>query len=695
MLDYLARDPDTRSILMYVEDVRQARKFMSAARAAARSKPVMVIKAGRAPEAAKAAASHTGALAGSDLVYDAALRRAGMLRVNSTDDLFDAVETLARARPLHGERLAILTNGGGPGVMATDALIAAGGTLATLSEPTLQLLDKHLPPTWSRGNPVDIIGDAPVARYREALQILLDSEDVDAVLFIHAPTAIVPSADIANVLTPLVRNSSRNVLACWLGADAVRDARRLFGEAGIPTFDTPEKAVQGFMQIVQYRRNQILLMQVPPALAEQRVPQRDMARALIRAALAEGRTMLTEPESKQLLDAYHIPVVQTRVAANPQEAAECAQAIGFPVALKILSPDISHKSDVGGVVLDLDTADDVRNSAACMQKRLQVAMPKARLAGFTVQQMARRPQSHELIVGVSTDAVFGPVILFGQGGTAVEVLSDTAIQLPPLNRVLIEDLISRTRVARLLKGYRNRPPANSDAIYDTLMRISALVTDIDELVELDINPLLADEDGVIALDARVRIAPARPDRLAIRPYPNELEEARQWPGPTGMLSILLRPIRPEDGEEHIRFFNALEPEDVRLRVFTQMSAMQPSQLARFTQVDYDREMAFLAVHQRADGSWETLGVVRAIADPDNQKAEFAIIVRSDLKGFGLGRLLMDKIIDYCRRRGTGEIIGEALSHNRGLIRLVQSLGFEVKAPGHGEDTVALRLPLQA
>jgi acetyltransferase len=308
--------------------------------------------------------------------------------------------------------------------------------------------------------------------------------------------------------------------------------------------------------------------------------------------------------------------------------------------------------------------------------------------------MARRPQAHELIVGVSTDPVFGPVILFGQGGTAVEVMADSAIQLPPLNRVLALDLISRTRVARLLQGYRNRPPADMDAICDTLMRISALVTDIDELIELDINPLLVDENGVIALDARVKIGPARPDRLAIRPYPDELEETCQWQGPEGLQPILLRPIRPEDGEEHVRFFKALESDDVRLRVFTHMNELLPAQLARLTQVDYDREMALLAVRQRADGSWETLGVVRAIADPDNQKAEFAIIVRSDLKGHGLGRLLMNKIIDYCKRRGTGEIIGEALARNRGLIRLVQSLGFEVKRPDRGDDTVSLRLPLQ-
>ncbi|MDB5798981.1 MAG: family N-acetyltransferase [Paucimonas sp.] len=690
VLDYLARDASTRAILMYVEDVRQARKFMSAARSAARSKPVMVIKAGRSPEAAKAAASHTGALAGADMVYDAAIRRAGMLRVDTTEDLFDAVETLAHAKPQYGERLAILTNGGGPGVMATDALIAASGKLAQLSEPSLQQLDAFLPPTWSRANPVDIIGDAPVERYRQALQVLLGCSDADAVLFIHAPTAIVASADIARELAPLIRNAGRNVLACWLGGDAVREARELFTQAGIATFDTPEEAVQAFMRIVQYRRNQDLLMQVPPALSAQRAPGRAAARELIQAALKEGRTMLSDVEARQLLDAYHIPVVKTRLASDPEEAMQQARAIGFPVALKILSPDISHKSDVGGVALDLEDEAAVQAAASAMLRRVQAVRPDARRAGFTLQPMARRPQAHELIVGVSTDPVFGPVILFGQGGVAVEVLSDSAVELPPLNRILARELVNRTRVSRLLQGYRNRPAADFDAICDVLMRVSALVTDLDEVIELDINPLLADQHGVIALDVRVRIGAANPQRLAIRPYPDELEQAIEWRGQT----VLLRPIRPEDGEEHVRFFKSLDPEDVRFRVFTRMSELLPLQLARLTQIDYDREMAFIATRRRADGSDETLGVVRAIADPDNEKAEFAVIVRSDMKGHGLGRLLMERIIDYCRQRGTGEIIGEALAYNRGLIRLALSLGFEVKASGHGDDTVSLRLPLK-
>ena len=690
VLDYLASDPETHAILLYIEAITSARKFMSAARAAARNKPVLVVKAGRAPEGAKAAASHTGALAGSDDVYDAAIRRAGMLRVFSTEDLFAAVETLARARPLAGDRLTIMTNGGGPGVMATDALIGAQGRLASLSPETLRKLDTFLPFNWSRGNPVDIIGDAPVERYLQTLQILLDEPQSDAVLFIHAPTAIVPSAEIATAVAPVVKKAQRNVLACWLGGDAVRLARNTFEEAGIPAYDTPEEAVRAFVQIVQYRRNQDLLMEVPPSRSAEFVHDREKAHAVVKGALAEGRTMLSEPEAKAVLSAYSIPVVDTRIATTVEEAVKVALELGFPVALKILSPDITHKSDVGGVVLDLQTAAAVEAAAKAVQERLRQYRPSASLKGFTVQTMVRRPNAHELIVGVTTDAVFGPVVLFGQGGTAVEVTADRAVGLPPLNTVLALDLISRTRISKLLAGYRDRSPADISAISRTLIQLAHLIADIREIVELDINPLLADDRGVLALDARVVVAPSDAtglDRFAIRPYPEELEEWISWQG----RKVLLRPIRPEDGTQHVEFFNALDPDDIRYRVFIRIRELPRSQLARLTQIDYDREMAFIAACEREPGRFETLGVVRAIADPDNVTAEFAIIVRSDLKGQGLGPILFKKLIDYCRSRGTKELVGEALADNQRVIGLVRRFGGVVT---HSEPgTVALRFDL--
>ncbi len=694
MLDYLATDPQTSAILLYIEDVRNARKFMSAARGAGRNKPVLVLKTGRVPEGARAAASHTGALAGLDAVFESAIRRAGMLRVLSTEALFDSVETLARAQPLRNEELIILTNGGGPGVMATDALMLSGGKLATLPPETIAELNSVLPLNWSRGNPIDIIGDAPVERYQRALAILFRRHPDKPLLFIHAPTAIVPSADIARVIAPMIVQSRQYVVGCWLGAAAVAEARQIFSDAGIPHFGTPEDAVQGFMQVVEYRRNQQLLMQTPAAGTQHDPINRKAARAIIDGALAEGRSMLSEPESKALLEACHIPVVDTRIARTAGEAREMAMQIGLPVAVKVLSPDISHKTEVGGVVLDLTTPEEVEAAVQGIEQRLARLRPEARLHGFSVQAMARWPDAQELIVGITSDPIFGPVILFGQGGIAVEVLKDHAVALPPLNSVLARDMIVRTRVAGLLAGYRNRKPADVEAVCRVLIQVAHLAAELPEVAELDLNPLLADYHGVIALDARVKIRPSAlrhpHDRLAIRPYPQELEERIHWMGD----ELLLRPIRPEDTEEHQRFFHALDPLDIRMRMFVQIRELQPSQLARMTQIDYDREMAFIAVRKRPDGSDETLGVVRGVADPDNDKAEFAIIIRSDLKGMGLGSILMNKLIAYFRQRGTRQIVGEALSDNRAMMELMRDLGFALRS-NPGEGTVELRFDLTA
>ncbi|MGV3743150.1 MAG: GNAT family N-acetyltransferase, partial [Burkholderiaceae bacterium] len=695
ILDYLASDPETQAILLYVEAVTSSRKFMSAARAAARSKPTIVIKAGRVPEGAKAAASHTGALAGSDDVYDAAFRRAGMLRVLTTEDLFDAVETLARARPLSGERLAILTNGGGPGVMATDSLIADEGMLAVLAEKTLRELDGALPVNWSRANPADIIGDAPAGRYVDALEVLQRDDGVDASLLIHAPTAIVPSLDIAKAILPLAQSSSKNILTCWLGGTAVASSRALFAEQGVPSYETPEKAVRGFMQMVHFQRNQRMLMQVPAAVSSSSANERKNAARVISAVLEDGRDMLSEAEAKTVLAAYGIPIVETKIVDSVEAAVHAAEEIGFPVALKILSPEISHKSDVGGVALDLDSSIAVQAAGSRMMERIARLRPDARLEGFTVQSMARRPEGRELIVGVATDSVFGPVILFGQGGIAVEIMADRAIALPPLNTVLARDLVSRTRVAKLLKAYRNLTEADTEAICRTLVQVSEMIIDHPEIVELDINPLIADSEGVIALDARIRVRPIAGngiDRLAIRPYPEELEESIRWPDGTQSDSVMLRPIKPEDAPEHALFFEALAPEDLCDRAFKPIERLHPSQIVRMTQIDYDREMAFIACRKRADGSAEILGVARALTDPDNIAAQFSVIVRSNLKDQGLGHALLGKLIRYCRARGTRRIAAQTFSGNSRMINLARSFGFEIGAADE-PDVVSLRLEL--
>ena len=693
LLDHLASDAATKSILLYIESIEAPRKFMSAARAAARNKPVIVVKAGRAGNGIQAAASHTGALAGSDIVFDAAIRRAGMLRVDTLQDLFMAAETLARFGANRDAALALMTNGGGAGVLAADAAALAGVALSALSAGTRAKLDASLPPTWSHGNPIDIIGDAPVQRYTETLQAVLDDPVAGAVLFLHAPTAIVRSDDIARACAPIVHRAAGRVMACWLGDGAVAEARSILAEAGAADYETPEEAIRAFAMLATYRRNQALLLETPAA-SQNVLPMVATARGIVDKAIAEKREMLDEADAKQILRAYGIPVVQTVVVGLSAAAAGHAAAkIGFPVALKILSPDISHKSDAGGVNLDLRDEPSVRDAAGQMLARIGLALPDARLTGFTVQEMVRRPMAQELIVGASIDPLFGPVLLFGHGGTAVEVIADRAVALPPLNRVLAADLVSRTRVARLLAGYRDHPPAQLDAVYDVLIALSQMLIDLPELVELDINPLLADQDGVVALDARLRLNPrkgAGAANFAIVPYPAELAESIEWNGQ----SIDVRPIRPEDEPQHRAFIERLEPSDLRLRFFYFRRELPRSELARLTQIDYVREMAFIAVRTGADGREETIGVVRAVADPDNVEAEFAIVVRSDLKGRGLGRLLLVKMLAYLAHRGTERVAGFVMRENLPMRDLALDVGFVVDRAVSDADALCVVLQLQ-
>jgi acetyltransferase len=696
MLDFLGSDPKTRAILLYIESIEEPRKFMSAARAAARNKPVIVVKAGRSAAGQQAAASHTGALAGSDAVFDAAIARAGMLRVNTLQDLFLAAETLSRFNGNRADQLIVLTNGGGAGVMAADAAASEAVPLAALSDDVKARLDAVLPANWSHANPVDIIGDAPATRYVQALEAL--AHDIEsAVLFIHAPTAIVPSVEIAQALLPLASASPKRVLGCWLGDAAVAQARALFRASGVPDFNTPEDAVRAFSLLRTHREHQTELLQTPPARSAMHAVDLPRIRAIVDGVLASGRELLTEPEAKDLLEAAGLPVVATRVVGpNAQDAQSAADALGYPVALKILSFDISHKSDVGGVRLNLGSAAEVGEACATMLARVREQRPDAQVEGFTVQTMVHKQHAHELIVGASVDPVFGPTILFGQGGVAVEVLADTALALPPLNTTLALAQIARTRVAKLLRGYRDEPAADLDAIAQVLVSVSQLLADVPELAELDINPLLANHEGAVALDARVRVSAKRPagaDHFAIQPYPQDLVETWDWQGQP----VTLRPIRPEDEPQHRVFLEQLDPEDIRLRVFYSRRHIEHSELARLTQIDYAREMAFIATRIGADGTEETLGAVRAAIDPDNIGAEFGVIVRSDLKGSGLGHKLMSKLIEHLRSRGTQRIVGTVLRVNRGMLELARSLGFqETTNPSDPDDheTRGVSLDLQ-
>jgi acetyltransferase len=684
MLDFLALDPATKGVLLYVESVTHARKFMSAARACARLKPVTVVKAGRSAAGAKAALSHTGALAGSDAVCDAAFRRAGLLRVYELRELFDAVTTLSSGMRVRGDRLAVLTNGGGAGVLAVDALDAHGGQLAELAPSTMAALDAALPAAWSKGNPVDILGDAGPERYAAALEALLGDPGVDAVLAMNCPTAVTDSAAAAAAVVKVVQARARRpaVLTAWLGDASQVKARVCLAEARLPAHETPDEAVRAFSHLAEHARNQQLLIQVPSREAHG-APDRAAARAVIDFARREGRTALTDLEAKAMLAAYGIPVLATERAATPAEAARAARAIGGLVALKILSPDISHKTDVGGVALEV-SADDAEAAADDMLRRVTAAKPEARIDGFLVQPMVRRPGAHELIAGIATDPSFGPIVLFGAGGVAVEVDRDRAIGLPPLNAPLAQDMISRTRIARRLAGYRDRPAADAAAIADVLIRLSELAIDFPDLAELDINPLLADDAGVLALDARVRIGePGVATRPAICTYPAHLTHERVVDGD----ALTIRAVRPEDAAGLIDLVARCDAEDARMRFHSAMSRLPKSLATRLSQLDYDREMALAAV----DANGDILGVARLASDPEGEAAEFALLVRSDRQHHGLGHVLMLELIAYARTRGLRRLWGAILRTNRRMLELVKHLGFEL---GRDEDISLTRATLK-
>jgi acetyltransferase len=683
MLDYLALDESTSAILLYIEAVTQARKFMSAARAASRLKPVIAIKAGRQAAAAKAAASHTGALAGIDAVYDAAFARAGILRVYSLAELFDAVETLALAPDIRGERLAILTNGGGLGVLALDALVAEGGTPAVLSEATKAALSKVLPPTWSKGNPVDIIGDADGQRYAAAIKALAADPGLDAILAINCPTAVASSIDAAAAVASAGAKKRVPLIASWAGSATAEQSRAIFNCARIPAYDTPEEAVRGFMQVVRHRRAQQNLMETPPAAPDGLAADTARARAIIAKAAEDGPHWLDPFAIQDLFACYGIPFVRSAKAATPHDAAAAAAGLTAPFALKILSPDITHKSDAGGVSLDLADPPAVEAAAVRMLEQIGQRRPDAAIAGFVVQEMVRRPNAVELILGSAVDRSFGPFLLFGQGGTAAELIDDKALALPPLNMKLAREMMERTRIHKQLLGYRDRPAIARDAVEAALLRLSQLICDLPEIAELDINPLLADPSGVIALDARIRIEPESGDRLAIRPYPAELERSET----IGGANFRLRPVKPEDASLFERFFARLAPEDVRLRFFSALHALPPQLLARFTQIDYSREMAFVMID--ADGA--LAAVARLVADPDLAKAEFAVLVRSDLKRQGIARRLMERLGAYARERGIGLLFGQILADNHAMLSLCRSLGCKLDTGSSGTVRASLAI----
>lgn len=671
LIDYFGDDSHTSSIIIYMESIGHVRKFLSAARAVARTKQIIVVKSGRHEAGARAAASHTGALAGADAVFDAAFRRAGLLRVTTIPELFNMAEILALQPPPRGPALAIITNAGGPGVMAADALMLDGGQLAPLKEETRAALDKVLPPFWSHANPVDILGDATPDRYRQAVEIIARDDTVQGLLVLLTPQAMTDPIATARQLVPFAKLADKPLLACWMGSSSVRRAKEVLSEAGIPAFDAPEAAIRAFLHMVQYRHSQDLIYETPPALPDEAAPDARCVRRVIEAVRAEGRTLLTEVEAKDVLSAYGIPVTPTAACRTLDEALAAASRQGYPVVLKLLSRTITHKSDVGGVQLNLANDEAVRQAFALIQTRA-VAHDPAAFEGVTVQPMVR-DKGYELIVGSSVDRQFGPVVLFGAGGILVEIFKDRALALPPLTRTLARRLMEQTRIYHALQGVRGQRPVDLVELEAVLVRLSQLVADVPEIVELDINPLLATPDRVVALDARIVVGEGRPP-LAIAPYPNQYIAAHRL---ENGVEVLVRPIRPEDEPLIVELHEGHSEHTIRMRFFSLVRRLTRDSLIRLCHVDYSREMALVAEYRDAGGRPHFAGVARFSLDPETGQAEFAVIVTDAWQGKGLGRHLMDRLIAAARERGVRRLLGVILQENTGMIALSRTLGFVV------------------
>jgi acetyltransferase len=691
ILDYLISDTKTQSILLYIEGIRDARSFMSGIRAAARIKPVILVKVGRHAVASRAAMSHTASLVGSDDAFDAAVRRAGVVRVQTITQLFSAAKALSCGFHPTGNRLAIVTNGGGPGVMATDCAADLGLEMAELSSETLEKLNQALPSTWSHGNPVDIIGDAQADRYQHAVQACLEDPGVDGVLTILTPQAMTRPLEAANAVIELSNRYSKPFLACWMGGAQVDSSRAAFNRARKPSFRTPEPAVEVFSYLSAYYQNQKLLMQMPGPLSHHLEPDVEGARMVIEGALQERRKILSEMESKALLSAFHIPVAQTLVAHSPNEALLIAQQLGFPVAMKVNSPDITHKTDAGGVMLNLANAQAVRAAYHEIIENLQHNRPEARIDGISIEPMIVKPNGRELMVGVTNDPIFGPLITFGAGGTTVEVMGDRSVTLPPLNAFLVKDLIQGTHVAKMLGAFRHMPPADMRALESVLLRVSEMVCELPMLMEMDINPLILDESGVLAADARVVVELRQPsaDRyahMAIYPYPTHL--VSNWQLADGT-DLVIRPIRPEDAGIEQAFVRNLSEEARYFRFMNSVQELSEAMLVRFTQIDYSREMALVAVAEES-GQEVELGVTRFAINPDGESCDFALVIADRMRGKGLGHKLMTALMDAARSKGLKVMEGEVLKSNTSMLKLMQRLNFSIEASPDDDSVKKVR-----
>jgi acetyltransferase len=696
LIDYFGSDPKTKSILMYVEGITEARKFMSAARHYARTKPIIVVKSGKFSESAKAAASHTGSLSGEDSIYDAAFKRAGVVRVNEIADLFNAAEVLGTQPLPKGPRLAIITNAGGPGVMATDSLIAQGGKLAKLNQKTLDSLNAVLPAFWSHGNPIDVLGDAKAERYKAALEAALNDENIDGILLVFTQQAVSESVEIAKSIVELVRAKSyqnKTILTSFMGYGAVQEANSILNANNIPTYSTPEQAIRTYMYMYNYQANIDLLYETPEELPVDASPPKRPIMAILRNAVFEGREILTEDEAKKILKYYNFPVVKTSVANNVDEAVAFSQEMGFPVVLKILSPQIIHKSDAGGVILNVNSPHEVREAFEALIQRATAYNPNAQIIGVTVQPMIEK-KGHELIIGGKTDPVFGPVILFGMGGVGVELFKDYSIGLPPLNTTLVHRMMEETKVYRLLKGWRNAPAVDLKKLDETVLMFSQLLVDFPQIKEIDINPLLINEKEATILDARIVVDKEKickkfepHEHMVISPYPKKYEIL--WLLKNGQ-EVLLRPIKPEDEPMWLEMFQSLSEESIRYRFFQMLKDTPHEVRVRYCNVDYDREIALVA-EMVENSKRKILGVSRLSIESDEKSGEMAFLVSDYWQGLGLGTKMVDYVLDIAKEKGIDKVNAIILQDNYRALSLTKKMGFNIEYLTDGTVKATLNL----
>ena len=692
MIDLLGQDDNTRSIMIYMEGIGNARKFMSAARGFARTKPIIIVKPGRFGESAKAALSHTGSMAGDDAVYEAAFKRVGVVRVKEIADLFNAAKVLDSRKLPNGPRLAVITNAGGPGVMTTDALVELGGELSTFSDARIEELNTFLPPHWSKGNPVDVLGDADIDRYTKAIEACVKDEGVDGVLVIFTPQGAAHPARLAEAVSSIAKRAWKPIVTSWMGGERVREAREVFIRNDVPAYETPEEAAKTYAHMWRYKKNLDLLYETPAEVPVDQAPPKNNLKALIRRAAREGRTVLTEEESKSFLETYGIPVTTAHVAYDLQTALTRAQRIGFPVVLKVRSPDIIHKSDVGGVITGIGSAEAFEEAYGNLMHRVTTNAPRAAIEGVTVQKMLQGID-YETILGTKKDRDFGSVILFGMGGISTEILRDFSVGLPPLNQTLARRLMEETKVYEMLQGYRQRPPADLRRLEGIIVSFSNLIVDFPEIAELDINPLAIANGQPCALDARVVIDigalddTSRLPHLVISPYPTKY--VMPWTLPDGT-TVLLRPIRPEDEPLEHELLSGLSEETMRTRFFSPIKEITHEMLVRFCNIDYEREMAIVA-EIREGQKRKIVGIGRLIAEPPFDAAEFAVLVHDDYQGKGLGYKLVDVLIGIAHDKDLEKMYGTVLSENEKMLAVCRKLGFQAKRLPDGISEVVLEL----